>query len=142
MLLIAGLVGILMLLAPVPQSQAGNPAPPTPVIEGPEIWATVIIDCEDNTVSLRAKRVVNCIVETQALVEKYQTSICVGTGPGGDLTETDLLYQWIHGPLFGEAGNPIVIRVKNFKKDTDNAGGHAGDVYSADVLIRFCTNCN
>ena len=77
---------------------------------------------------------------TQALAELYQSALC-----SGDLTANDLLNQWIHGPVYDQSGSPIpgdpiVIKVKNFKKDTDNSGGHTGVVYSADVLIRLCTS--
>ena len=56
----------------------------------------------------------DCNVETQALIEDYQSfAIC-----DNDITEETILNQWLHGQIFGEAGVPIVTKVKNFKKET------------------------
>ena len=88
----------------------------------------------------KAKRVVDCDVETQALIEDESPFNVCGTG----LTEASLFHQWIHGVLFGHTeGKPIVTKVKNFQKNTYTGppADYTGDVYSADVEIRFCTNC-
>jgi hypothetical protein len=123
------LLAYFVLLAFGLQAWAGNPPPESPVIEGPEYWGVVVIDCNKNTATLRVKRVVDCEIQTQALIEDYGAyPICAS-----ELTSTDLLHQWVHGILFEELGKPIITKVKNFKKD--------GGVYSADVQIQFCINC-
>lgn len=140
-LLVLGLLASLVLAAPVFKTWATNPAPAGAVIVGPEYWGVVVINCNKNVVTLRVKRVVDCKVETQALIEDYQSfAIC-----DNEITEEIILNQWGHGKIFGEAGVPIVTKVKNFKKQTftdPSPAEYAGDLYSADVLIRFCTNCN
>lgn len=135
---VLGLLGSLALVGFGPAAWGGNPPPASPNIVGPEYWGVVVINCNTATITLRAKRVVDCDVETQALIEDYGVPVC-GTG----LTESSLMHQWIHGVLFGEAGVPIVTKVKNFKKDTYTIppADYAGDAYSADVEIMFCTNC-
>jgi hypothetical protein len=135
---VLGMLTLVALMSAGPSAQAGNPPPGSPIIVGPEYWGVVVINCNSGTVTLRAKRVVDCDVETQALIEDEGVGIC-GTG----LIGSNLFHQWIHGVLFEETGVPIVTKVKNFKEDiyTIPPADYAGKVYSADVEIRFCTNC-
>jgi len=137
--LVLGLLGSLALAGSDPSAWAGNPPPASPDIVGPEYWGVVVINCNTSVITLRAKRVVDCDVETQALIEDESPFNVCGTG----LTDASLFHQWIHGVLFGETGVPIVTKVKNFQKNTYTGppADYTGDVYSADVEIRFCTNC-
>ena len=138
-LLVFGLLASFVLAVPATQTWAANPPPAAPVIVGPEYWGVVVINCTTHVITLRLKRVDDCNVETQALIEDYgSTVICENP-----LTEETILYQWLHGQVFGELGVPIVTKVKNLKKETLTIppADYAGDLYSADVQIRFCTNC-
>jgi hypothetical protein len=110
-------------------AQAGNPPPASPDIVGPEYWGVVVVNCSNNTATLRVKRVVDCNVETQGLTMTWPTSVC-------PLTENSLMYNWFDAVIFGQTGKPIITKVKNFKLDSN-----ATDVYSADVQVQFCTNC-
>jgi len=153
-LIIVGLIaaGILSLNF---QAQAGNPPGDSPVIEGNEYWGVIILACSNFEVTLRVKRVVDCVVETDSLIERYPLAICPTTG---DITANQVVGQWFgyDGVIFNEPGVPIVTKVKNLHKkvyadpgadgdpnssDPAQLGEYAGDIYSADVQIRFCTNC-
>lgn len=139
-LLVLGLLASLVLVAAVYQTWATNPPPEGAIIVGPEYWGVAVINCTTHVVTLRVKRVVDCKVETQALIEDYESApIC------NQLTEETILHQWVHSQLFSEAGVPIVTKVKNLKKQTftdpSPPAEYVGDLYSADVQIRFCTNC-
>ena len=66
------------------QARAGNPPPDDPAIGDTEYWGVVIIACANQEVSLRAKRVVDCVVETDSLIERYPFNFCeVPDGSGG-----------------------------------------------------------
>jgi hypothetical protein len=90
--------------------------------------------------------VVDCQVEVDSAIEVYITPICPAAGTP-DLTANSLLDppQWFgyNGVIFDEPGVPIITKVKNFhKKDYEGGTGkYDGDIYSADVQIRFCANC-
>ena len=126
-LMVFGFLASIALAVPCAQSLAGNPPPANAIIEGPEYWGVVVINCTNNTGTLRVKRVVDCDVETQAVSMVFGTAVCDG------VTESSLMYQWFDASIFGETDKPIITKVKNFKEDTD--------VKSADVQIQFCTNC-
>ena len=128
-LLAFGLLACFALAVPCFQSLAGNPPPANPIIVGPEYWGVIVLNCTNNTGTLRVKRVVDCEIETQGLVFQLQVNIC-------PLNESDLMNQWFDAAIFGETDKPIITKVKNFKLDEN-----ATDVYSADVQIQFCTNC-
>lgn len=146
-LIFVGLIAVGILSIPF-QAWAGNPPPDNPVVGGPEYWGVVIIACDSQEVYLRVKRVVDCQVETDELIEKYPLPICkVPDGAGGerDIIAGDLLNQWTgyDQVIFQEPGVPIITKVKNFHKKvySGGAGEYNGDIFSADVQIRFCTNC-
>ena len=111
-------------------------APATGTIVGPELWATVILSCDQNSVVARVKRIVDCNVETQALVLSV-TGVCTAQEEG-PLTENYLLYYVLgeSGDLFGIEGKPICTKVKNFKREIQAAPG-GGDLYSFDAQIKF-----
>ena len=130
------------------QVWAGNPPPDNPAIGDTEYWGVLIIACASQEVYLRAKRVVDCQVETDSLIERYPLAFCeVPTGGGGtrDIIASDLLNQWLgyDQVIFQEPGVPIITKVKNFHKKeySGGSGEYNGDIFSADVQIRFCTNC-
>jgi hypothetical protein len=115
----------------------------------------VVIACANLEVSLRVKRVVDCIVETDQVIEQYPAAYCPTEPPYW--TANQLIGQWFgyDGCLFGDEsglngipGVPIITKVKNFKRRAylDSGGGpggeYTGDIYTADVQIRFCTNCS
>ena len=135
------------------QAWAGNPAEEDATVGGPEYWGVIILACDSNEVYLRVKRVVDCQVETDEVIEKYPVGICP-TGEAPDFTANAVVGQWFgyDGVFFGEPGVPIITKVKNLHKKVyidpgaagvpDSATGeYAGDIYSADIQIRFCTNC-
>ncbi len=146
-LIVVGLIAVGILSINF-QARAGNPPGDSPVIEGNEYWGVVIIACTNLEVSVRVKRVVDCVVETDSLIERYPLAFCcVPTGGGGerDIIAGDLLNQWLgyDQVIFQEPGVPIITKVKNFHKKvySGGAGEYNGDIFSADVQIRFCTNC-
>jgi hypothetical protein len=151
-LIVVGLIaaGILSINFP---AWAGNPAPDGPVIGGPEYWGVIILACSNKEVSLRVKRVDDCVVEADSLIETYPVAFCP-TGDAPDFTANAVVGQWFgyDGVFFGEPGVPIITKVKNVHKKeysdpgasgvpNSELGEYAGDIYSADVQIRFCTNC-
>ena len=130
------------------QAWAGNPAAEGATVGGPEYWGVVMLACESQEVYLRVKRVVDCQVETDEVIERYIYQFCrVPTGEEStrDIIASDLLGQWLgyDQVIFQEPGVPIITKVKNFhKKEYDGGTGeYDGDIFSADVQIRFCTNC-
>jgi hypothetical protein len=147
MLILVGLIAVCILSLNF-QVLAGNPPPDGFTVSGPEYWGVVIIACANQEVSLRVKRVVDCQVETDSLIERYPLPICrVPDGQGGerDIIAGDLIDQWLgyDQVIFQEPGVPIVTKVKNFHKKvySGGSGEYNGDIFSADVQIRFCTNC-
>ena len=103
---------------------AAEPPPTTGTIEGPEVWGVVVINCDTGAATLRVKRVVDCNVETEV---EFRTGVdCTA------LTETYVLYQALPGgSLFGDPREPILTKVKNFKKEAD--------AVSFDAQIKFYT---
>ena len=111
---VVGLMAIFAMLTPGSQVWAGaGPEPPEEgaTIHGPEIWGVVVFDCSvRQLVILRLKRVVNCVVSTEAYVEAWpfgcpaDAAAALGFGPEpGSIS------------FFGLPGTPYVTKVKNFK---------------------------
>lgn len=126
---IIGVVSLLAVFGLSTSAWSGYESPPaTGEIVGPELWGVVVIDCSaENVVALRVKRVVDCEVQTQAVVQSW-------TGCPAD--ETDPLYETFDVTLFDINPNPavkkpIITKVKNFKSES------GGAVYSFDVQIKF-----
>ena len=149
-LIVAGLIAVGILSMNF-QARAGNPPGDDPTIGGPEYWGVIILACSNFEVSLRVKRVIDCVVETDSLIERYPVAICPADG---DFPPSAVVGQWFgyDGVFFGEPGVPIITKVKNVHKKVysdpgdpgvpgSGTGEYAGDIYSADVQIRFCTNC-
>ena len=130
------------------QALAGNPPVNPPVTGDTEYWGVIIIACASNEAYLRVKRVVDCQVETDSLIERYPLPICsISDGQGGEreIIAGDLLNQWsgYDGVFFQQPGVPMITKVKNFHKKVYEGGDseYNGDIFSADVQIRFCSTC-
>ena len=132
-LFISGLIVTLALLVVSgPVWAGGNEEPPaTGTIVGPELWGVMVIDCGQNVLTLRVKRIVDCNVETQALDDaNYQL------GCPDDATTP--LWRQLGVTLFDINPNPavmdpIITKVKNFKQESNQ------NLYSFDVQIKFWT---
>lgn len=125
---VAGMVALFIVLSPQTQSFAVEPpAPPSgAVIQGPEIWGTVVIDCTALRATLRVKKIENCDVDTQAIITNVT---------GCPDAERDILYfTMAPNTIFGITATPIIMKVKNFKIET------GGGAVSCDVQIKFWTN--
>jgi hypothetical protein len=119
---------------PLNHALAGMDTPPAgSTYVGPEVWAVVTIDCSlagDKLALVRAKKVVDCNVETEAL--KFFVPNCPAV-------EGDILDFYLPGyTLFGQA-NPVVTKIKNFKVDVKAATADepARDLRSFDALIKY-----
>jgi hypothetical protein len=127
---------IIVLLAAAPQALAGGagPEPPANAIIGPtEVWGEVVLFCgpsPPNSVSVRVKRVVDCNVESQALVEPNWAFGC------SDDPNAPLKWSLPVGVTFFDIpGTPFVNKVKNWKKMVQTNGS----VYSFDAQFKFYT---
>ena len=123
--------------SPVWAGGAAEQPPTNGVIQGPEVWATVIVDCVNNTAYIRAKRIVECVVEKQAFMyEGGIIDLCLA-----DMDESSPLYQQYEpDSLFGIDGAPIVTKVKNFEHDVelkDDQTTIEFELYSFDAQLKF-----
>ena len=115
---IIGLAAILAALTPCPQALAGGGAEPPPdgvIYEGPEIWGVVVMLClpglNNDTVTVRFKRVVDCNVETETLVDLGFALECPpdeASAVGHTLPEGTTVFV---------KATPYITKVKNFKKE-------------------------
>jgi len=112
--LFVGLMAIFVMLAPGSQVWAGaGPEPPEEGadIHGPEIWGVVVCDNTLQVMTVRLKRVEDCLVKTETYVEAWphgcpaDETAALGYGP--DPADE------IH--FFLLPGTPYVTKVKNFK---------------------------
>ena len=116
--LLVGLLAIFTILMPASQALAGGGAEPPPegaIFEGPEIWGVVVMFClpglNNDTVTVRFKRVVDCNVETEAVVDLGWALECPpdeASAAGHTLPEGTT--------IFGKA-TPYITKVKNFTKE-------------------------
>lgn len=128
--LLAGLLAICTIVMPASQALAGGGVEPPPegaIIEGPEIWAVVVMFCGpgvgDDIAAVRFKRVVDCNVETEALVDLGWALECppdAQQAAGHTLPEGTA--------IFGKA-TPFITKVKNFKKE--------GNIVSFDAQFKY-----
>jgi len=132
--LVVGLLAAFTMLIPCSQALAGGAEDPpdSGTIVGPELWGVMIIDCGQNILMLRVKRIVDCNVETQALDDTNYTLGCPADA-------TTPLWRKLGVTLFEinpdpAAMDPIITKVKNFKQEP--AGQN---LYSFDVQIKFWT---
>ena len=142
-ILIAGLVATLVMAVPPSQIWAGGPEGTPPgagyKLVGPEIWAVIVLYCDQGEVVVRAKCIENCIVDTQAVIKEISSVCLVGDPPNTPIEASDMIYQrlGVSGELFGIPGIPIVTKVKNFKKTIDASIENLGTFYSFDAQIMF-----
>ena len=128
--LLAGMLAALTLLIPASQALAGGGAEPPPegaIFEGPEIWGVVVMFCGpsvgDDIAAVRFKRVVDCNVETEALVDLGWALECPpdeASAAGHSLPEGTT--------IFGKA-TPYITKVKNFYKE--------GNIVSFDAQFKY-----
>ena len=122
--LVMSLVAIFLM--PVFPALAFEPPPQGGTIVGPELWAVVVLDCGSKMVATaRVKRIVGCVVETQALL--FTIDSCISS-------ENDILYQTISAILFNinldpNLLMPIITKVKNLNVN--------GNIVSFDAQIKF-----
>jgi len=127
--LVVGLMVLFSLLAAAPQVlAAGGPEPPAnAIIQDGELWGIVVVYCSAGSQDfavVRVKRVVNCNVETQTLVDPAWVFGC-----SNDPT-APLNWDLPAGTTFFDiTGTPFIAKVKNFKQD--------GDAYSFDAQFKF-----
>ncbi len=139
---IFSLVIIFLTAVPGGMALAGSGEPPTypsgGVISTPEAWAVVIVNIKDlggdkfYTVTLRAKRVVDCVVQTDTLFYAYQDG-CAAPIPC-PVEQADFLNLGFTGVnLFGGAiPNPIITKIKNFVTVTRWVGCR----YTSHLMLR------
>lgn len=121
--LVVSTVLILCVLGFTAQVQAGDPLPPAGTVIGPELWGTIVFDCAQSRAVLRVKKIENCDVDTQAIVT---------TVLGCPTTERQVLYSTLgRGTIFLINATPVIMKVKNFKREGDNTA------VSCDVQIKF-----
>jgi hypothetical protein len=136
MLLIVGCVAVFTLISPVSQVMAGaGPEPPDgAIIQGPEIWGEVTVYCSPSVAdvaSIRVKRVVDCNVEAQALIDPNWQYGC------SDDPSSPLKWSLPAGTqFFNIPGTPFINKVKNYTK---NIQGN-GTIYSFDAQFKFWTS--
>ena len=148
-LIVVGLIAVGILSLNL-QARAGSPAGENAVYGDDEYWGALIINCRDDEVYLRVKRVVDCVVETDSMI------VLNAYEPGGICTLIDdsgagiILGQLLgyNQVIFEQQGVPTITKVKNVQKDNYNDPNsdpnnppYQGDIYSMDVQIRLCTSC-
>ncbi len=135
LLIISALVATLTVFGFSGQTFAGGPEnpPATGTIGGPELWGEMIIDCGNGIAALRVKRIVDCNVETQALMDTAYDLGCPAD-------ETTPVYRKLGVTLFDinpdpAVMDPIITKVKNYKQEA----APNDSLYSFDVQIKFWT---
>ena len=109
--LVVGLMTVFTMLTPGLMVWAGGgpePPPPGATIHGPELWGVVVVDCDRQLLTLRLKRVVNCVVSTESYVEAWSFGC-----PENATAPLDFGLGSMN--FFGLPGTPYVTKVKNFK---------------------------
>ena len=109
---VIGLVAILPMLMMSTNAQAGSewPAvPPGATMSEEEFWAEVVFYCNQGFAVIRAKKVVDCVVETDSAV---YTSAVNFLCPSNERQVTGVQMQGV--TLFGDPRTPVVTMVKHF----------------------------
>jgi hypothetical protein len=131
--LVVGLMVLFCLLTAAPQVfAAGGPEPPAnAIIQNGELWGAVVVYCSPGTQDfavVRVKRVVNCNVETQTLVDPAWSFGC------SDDPTAPVHWDLPAGTTFFDiTGTPFIAKVKNYHKNVQTGG----DVYSFDAQFKF-----
>jgi hypothetical protein len=143
---VAVLMAMVMMLAPVSQVWAGvegtSGAPDPEKVQGPELWAAVVIHCafdKDDFGAMRVKRIKDCTVNTQALVD-YDIIGSLGcpTDQGAWLYQ-----EFLPNSFFSEDtdipdnGNPIIMKIKNYEVVEEGSGTATKTTISFDAQIKF-----
>lgn len=131
--LVVGLMAIFAMLTPGLLVWAGGgPEPPAnAIIQDTELWGVVVVYCSpagNDLAIVRVKRIVNCNIETQALVDSDWQFGC------SDDPDAPLGWSLPAGTTFFDiTGTPFIAKVKNYKKDVQPDG----DIYSFDAQFKF-----
>jgi len=138
---IAVLIAMVTMLVPATQLWAGAEGgdPPDPAnVQGPELWAAVVVRCgvlgQEDIGTMRVKRIIDCNVSTQAIVD-------YGEAVGGcPVDQAEYLYVRLPaGSLFPGDDDipsdalPIITKIKNFNPVVDGAV----TTISFDAQIKF-----
>ena len=128
------LLTILAIAGPALAGAGPEPPPEGAVFTGPEVWGVVVMQCGpdplgDDYLAIRVKRIVDCNVETQGLMELAWS---LGCPPDAAGTVGHTLPE---GTTFWDiVGTPYITKVKNFKKETALNGD---DIVSFDAQFKF-----
>jgi hypothetical protein len=119
-LLVIGITAVLIMLAPLSNVMAGGgPEPPgDAVISDTKIWGVVTMYCTpapQDLVILSVKRVVDCNVETQLLVDNTWEFSCPAAGD----ESAPLDWSLAGITFFDIEGTPYITKVKHFMQDID-----------------------
>ena len=127
---LAAILTAVSLLIPCSQALAGagpEPPPEGAIFEGPEIWGVVVVYCApsltDDIATVRFKRVIDCEVETETLVDIAWSLGCPPDAAGAvgqSLPEGTT--------VFGKA-TPYITKVKNFYQE--------GNIVSFDAQFKY-----
>lgn len=137
MLLIVGWVAVAALIGAVSQPMAGvGPEPPAgATVQGPEIWGEVTVYCVEganDVATVRVKRVVDCNVEAQTLIDPNWAFGCSD--------DPDSPLKWSLPPgtqFFNIPGTPFINKVKNYTKNTQVISDSVYSIYSFDAQFMF-----
>lgn len=141
----AVLIALIAILAPATLVWGGGDPPLPPdwsKVTGPEIWGTAVVHCSSdpaktNFVAIRVKRIKDCDVLTDALVEYPLTLAACPDNSGPFLYERMLPGSLFAGdPDIPAESEPIVTKIKNFKVHNRDATGANADL-SFDAQIKF-----
>jgi hypothetical protein len=121
--LVTGLLAIMVILAPASVLWAGGGGPEPPanaIIQGPELWGVVVVYCtappNPDIAILRVKRVENCNVETQTLVDQDWDFGCPDpSDPNAAKAPLDWSLPNVTFFDITGQGEPFISRVKNFE---------------------------
>jgi hypothetical protein len=128
-LLVIGITAVFVMLAPLSNVMAGGgPEPPAnAVISDTKIWGTVTMYCSPalSLVIVTVKRVVDCDVQTQLLVDNDWGFGCPAAGD-----ESAPLDWSLPGiSFFDIPGEPYITKVKHFMQQID--GGTNATTFEA-----------
>lgn len=94
------------------------------VVVGPAVWATVVLTCSNDEVemvSIRAKNIEDCNVETEALLYNLQT-LAIPIQLDCPQSAADVVNNYLPGLyIFGKV-DPVFTKAKNFVNDLGDSG--------------------
>lgn len=129
-LLIVTMIATLALLMPATYVMAGaGPEPPaTATILPTQVWGVVTMYCTpapEGLVIIRVKRINDCDVDTQLIVDSQWTFGCPEDDSAGTAESKPLGWTLPAGSLqfFDLPGNPYINKVKNFEQEIDATAG-------------------